>query len=242
MFNVTAMEQDTSGGAESQNARPPRRRGEKAARVALVIYYLYTYLAAFLFSSERGDPDYDKWFTVLWVCGLVMFIMAAAALQIMHYQDRCSPGRHLALVLFPFLLYLVATGGWDFWSRQFWQFAGYAYFIVITGGFLLGMLLAPVLAMAHGAGAERSRRLAGLGVEWWRQRGKLASGVALFAVSIAALGFGAWMQCAALDLDTPGAALAVVAFQLAAVLLVAHMTWRHTIFAGLAAAPQRGGA
>ncbi|MBN2206597.1 MAG: hypothetical protein JW742_04265 [Candidatus Aminicenantes bacterium] len=170
------------------------------------------------------------------VIGFVFYIVASVALQVAH----AAAGRPLRELLFvaayPFLAYALVFCRIDFGSAAFRAFPGVFYFLTLTGGFILGTLLSPLLARRKGR-------------EWGEAAEAVWSGIAF----LRALGLfaSALIVLPALVLSLAGAALyltlklwSLTRFQLALLFLllaagtavVVVFTFKQTVFA--AAAPE----
>lgn len=83
---------------------------------------------------------------VLLVIGIVFYIIANVALLGAHKKEDRSLTDLLVVMVYPFLVYLLVFLSFDFGGKLFWMFPGFFYFLVITGGFVLGLLFSPFIA------------------------------------------------------------------------------------------------
>lgn len=102
---------------------------------------------ALVFALYFSGMDFFTFIPImLLVIGIVFFIIAVGALSVAHKKE----GRHwsdlLMVMAYPYLVYLLVFLTFDIKSKLFWMFPGYFYFLVITGGFILGILFSPIIA------------------------------------------------------------------------------------------------
>ncbi|MCJ7586807.1 MAG: hypothetical protein MUQ00_02755 [Candidatus Aminicenantes bacterium] len=116
-------------------------------RTAFVLFCF----AATIASLVVARPPMTKlWVTLPVVLGFVFYLVASVALQVAHSGDG-RPLFELAVVTaYPFLVYLLVFRRLDVGSGSFWAFPGVFYFLMITGGFILGTVLSPLLARRKG--------------------------------------------------------------------------------------------
>ena len=123
---------------------------EKTLRTTFVIYCLYLFVVAVLLSDEDLDSEMTLIKGVLWITAFVFYVIASITLQVMHHRDRSSLWDLLFLLLFPVLVYVILFGLHSIGGRAFWTFLGLFSFLMITGGFILGVCLSPVIARLKG--------------------------------------------------------------------------------------------
>jgi len=116
-------------------------------RTAFVLFCF----AATIASLVVARPPMTKlWVTLPVVLGFVFYLVASVALQVAHAADG-RPLFELAIVAaYPFLVYILVFFRLDVGSGSFWAFPGVFYFLMITGGFILGTVLSPLLARRKG--------------------------------------------------------------------------------------------
>lgn len=169
----------------------------------------------------------------LFVCGLVVHIVAVFALLAMHRIGARPVWEPVAFLLAPAVVWWFLGGPDGRAAHAFWVFHGAFLFVALTGGFLLGVFLSPVIAIRQGLdGATAARGVQGGVAHVRRMPGLGTFGALLFgatAIGLVGLAVRAAHLC--------GLARLPVASQIALALLatvaagaVAVLTYRNTIF------------
>ncbi len=141
------------------------------------LFVVYCFIAL-VFGLFFSGIDFSSFVPVLLlVIGIVFYIIANVALLGAHKKEGRSLADLLFVMVYPFLVYALVFLSFDFSSKLFWMFPGYFYFLVITGGFVLGLLFSPFIA----GGVRQGFRVFGkMGV--MKYIGFLLSGVFLVLV------------------------------------------------------------
>jgi hypothetical protein len=168
----------------------------------------------------------------LMACGIVVYIVALGGLMVAHFSES-RPSWELVLpLLFPFVLYQSLWGSFRIMDKDLWIFVGLFTFLQVTGGFVLGILVAPlVAAMTRPSerGGIRARVL--LGIRAIRTRRLQVFGIVLSAGLLGALVHAlSRMLLAGLPRAQASDVWSVSIALAAGVLLVAGFSQRHTVF------------
>lgn len=120
-------------------------------RFLFVVYCLLALAFALYFSTV----DFSTFLPItLLVVGIVFFIVAAGALLTAHKKEDRPLLDLLIVAAYPYLVYLLTFLSLDVESTLFWMFPGFFYFLVITGGFVLGILFSPFMALGFREGLK----------------------------------------------------------------------------------------
>ncbi len=134
------------------------------------------------------------WKRLMAVCGLVFYIVALGAILISH-RNSARPLWELPLAFMaPYLLYAILFLSFDLSSKELWRFTGAFQFISISGGFFLGIILSPLIAVAIGSYTGREALdFSVLGFRFIGRIGLRAFGIVLGAGLVTALVYIAWL-------------------------------------------------
>ena len=199
----------------------------KFVRFLFVTWCVVTFILAFVFTGEHRDPRLTA---MLLSTGLIFYIFAGAGLQIAHATDKRPVSDLVLAAAYPILIYAVIARGLDA-SRTFWVFLGFLQFILITGGFMLGLFLAPVIAWGRGMPAEQAGGLVRFGISYMRLFGRrVVFLVLLFAGAIAGMIFFCNRLLRMLPESTASRDALFAVLSAAGLVIVALYTYRHTIF------------
>ena len=199
----------------------------KFIRFLFVAWCIVTYILAFVFTGGQRDPRLTA---LLLSTGLIFYIIAGATLQIAHAKDKRPVSDLVLAAAYPVLIYAILARGVDA-SRAFWVFVGFLQFILITGGFMLGILLAPVIARGRGMPAEQAGGMVRFGFSYMRLFGRRVVFLALlFAGAIAGMALFSGRLLRALPESTPMRDTLFAVLSAAGLVAVAIYTYRHTVF------------
>ncbi|MBP7734546.1 MAG: hypothetical protein KA369_01105 [Spirochaetes bacterium] len=137
------------------------------------------------------------WKRLMAVCGLVFYIVALGAILISH-RNSARPLWELPLAFMaPYLLYAILFLSFDPSSKELWRFTGAFQFISISGGFFLGIVLSPLIAVAIGSYTGREALdFTVLGFRFIDRIGLRAFGIVLGAGLLTALMYVTWLLVA----------------------------------------------
>ncbi len=139
-------------------------------RFLFVIYCLSTLVLAFIFSGI----DFSHFIpAMLSIIGFVFYIIANTALLVAHHKEERPLNDLVFIIFYPCLVYFLMFFSFDFQSKFFWLFTGYFYFLVITGGFILGIFLSPLLARKKGYSWKEVGHFIRAGINFIRNMGLL---------------------------------------------------------------------
>ncbi len=159
-----------------------------AVRFAVATFLVATYVAMVLVQGTFAGTA-PTWRRLAGTCGLVVLIVAVAALLLLHRQGARPAWELLPMLLVPFVLRAALGGGLGLGRRDLWAFVGGYGFLVVAGGFALGILGSPLVALLRPRGpsaAEVAETVRG-GVAFVRALGLGAFGLVLAAGCLAAL-------------------------------------------------------
>lgn len=199
-----------------------------ALRFLTAVYWLATFIAALVLSGFR-DPAF--WQALLVGTGLVFYVIAAAGLLMAHAKER-RPVLDLAAVLaYPVLAYQLAAGTPSFRARGLWVFVGYFQFLALTGGFFLGIVLAPAAARFRSFTGDEVRSVVRAGLRFVTGLRLTVFALVLFAGAACALWWlGSWFVGEfGGALTARGQTVATVSLVIGG-LAIAAFTFRHTVF------------
>jgi len=128
------------------------------------------------------------------------------------------------------VIYAVLARGLDA-SRTFWVFIGFLQFVLVTGGFMLGLLLAPVIAWGRGMPAEQAGGIVRFGIAYMRLFGRrVVFLILLFAGAIAGMVLFCSRLLQTLPVSTPARDALFAVLSAGGLVIVALYTYRHTVF------------
>jgi hypothetical protein len=190
----------------------------------LFVLYCFVALGVSLFLSGIDFSDFFP--LMLLLIGIVFYIIASVGLQAAHIKEGRPLGDLVYAVLYPYMVYVLIFLSVDFKNIVYWMFPGYFHFLVITGGFILGIAFSPFMAAR--------RDYSGEFVSGWKFiRGLGRPGVPillmLVCVFIALSYFFLRFPLGLADLTVYQSAVFYI-FLVTAVTLVIKFTYRHTIF------------
>ena len=196
-------------------------------RAVFVAWCVVTYILAFVFSGRmNGTPTA----AMLLSTGLIFYIFAALGLQLAHAKDKRPVSDLVLVAAYPVLLYFLLARGFDA-SRRFWIFVGYLQFILITGGFLLGIMLGPVIAWGRGMPAEQARGVVQFGLSYMRLFGRrVVFLILLFAGTLAGMVVFGIRLLHTLPEATPVRDTLFAVLSATGLVVVVAFTYRHTVF------------
>ena len=120
-------------------------------RYLLAVYCLLLFSLPFLFKQiPFGSPGVS----LLTGAALVFYIVSLGGLLIAHKTEGRPSWELSAVPIYPFAVYVLMYQSSDFGSRDFWTFNGVFTFLMIAGGFALGIFLSPLIARFRGQSFE----------------------------------------------------------------------------------------
>ena len=213
----------------------PERGDPVILRALCALFSAGAFTAAAALTGRLGRPLPAMVFS----CGLVVHLIASFALLQMHRTDRRPAWEPVLFLLLPAAAWWALGGPAAHAARPFWTFLGAFQFVAVTGGFVLGVFLSPLAAVARGLDAGAAAAGLRFGFAHLRRfRAPQISMAVLFGAAtagLAALAVHAARACGVAAL--PAASQAAVA--LLAVLAtggVAALAYRHTLFGMLESA------
>ncbi|MBN1270036.1 MAG: hypothetical protein JXB04_10625 [Kiritimatiellae bacterium] len=189
-------------------------------------------LGTFVFAVVApGDGRFTFFEGVTLAVGLVFFIVAAAALLAAHRTEGRSPADLLAVALYPFGVYYLMFLSPHFGTRAFWVFCGYFSFLAVTGGFMLGLFLSPIIASQKLYTKEEAFSIVRFGLNFMKEiHGPAGYALAGLSTVFAALIIYALKAVAHLGPLAAGQRVTFSAALALAVLIILRFTYRHSIF------------
>ena len=114
------------------------------------LFVLYCFAATVASLVAARPPMSKLWVSLPAVIGFVFYLVALVALQVAHAADGRPAFELLAVAAYPFLVYALVFFRLDYRTAAFLAFPGVFYFLMLTGGFILGTVLSPLLARRKG--------------------------------------------------------------------------------------------
>jgi len=203
---------------------------KKSVRVCFVAYALTTYVLAMVFSG-LNRPENKPWLFVV-VAGLVFYIVAGIALQIMQHRDKRPVWELAVLAGYPFLAFHLQFKSTAFLTTAFWRYAGWSYFLIMAGGFILAIVLAPLFARLRGAPAGQVGEVLKLGKAHVARYGWKGVGgvIALCALLCAPILYVAWLAMRQANELQARKSWPYAAYVGLGALIMLALTYRHTLF------------
>jgi hypothetical protein len=200
-----------------------KQQQEKFIRTLFVVWCIGTYLAGFILSLDGEEPGFTTLMT--WGTGLVAYIIAASTAQIMHFRDRGAAWYLLPALLYPLLVYYLLFHRLDYFTGLFWQFLGAAYFLMTVGGFMMGILFAPMIA------ACRARLKPGAALKFYLAGMKAGASAMVFCLAVLAAAFYiAYDAFRAMHFMSAVQVWKYIFYMAAGMMLMLSLTYRHTLF------------
>ncbi|MFA7686117.1 MAG: hypothetical protein WCX95_04955 [Candidatus Gracilibacteria bacterium] len=194
------------------------------------IYLLVLYIVAAKFAGFFLDPDGPK--SYLFVGGLILYIVAIGGLLMTHSQNHRPLYELLIVSAVPILMYFGlnwGSGMTEFMTTRFYIFVGFAYFISICGGFILGILSAPIVYYFNGG--KDASKIVNYGIHFVNNLGLISFGIVLFGLAILAIIFTTRELDLRLTNLTSIKKIILYILLTGETLFVAKMTYVNTIFA-----------
>jgi len=109
----------------------------------LFSFYLFYILIFSLFYSKF---NFSNLYTIsISLISIVFYIIAISSLNIAHNKDKRSITDLIYIVIYPFFVYTLIFYKLGLNIDSIILFSGFFYFFIITGGFIFGILLSPLL-------------------------------------------------------------------------------------------------
>ncbi len=119
-------------------------------RVFYALFLVAGYMAmAVLKGLFLNETPY--WKGICAVCGLIVYIVAIGTILIAHRNASRSFWELILAFAAPYILYALLFFSFDWASKELWRFTGAFQFISIAGGFILGIVLSPLIAVIIGS-------------------------------------------------------------------------------------------
>ncbi len=200
----------------------------KLLRYLSALYFIAVFCAAIYFANLQ-----DGSFVMEFVFGggITFYVMALGIFFISQHQEKRSVFLEMLMVGgYPWLAYLLFFDKATLFTPQFWIFIGLFSFIMMTGGFLLGMLSAPVLAYCQNYSWKEVSEMVKHGFEYMGQTGLANWGKALiFAVTLALVFYLGSLTASLKDLNSAQK----IIFYILLFLQTGAMAWffyKHSVF------------
>lgn len=208
-------------------------RKTKAGLRALFVLYCFGATAVSL--AALRIPLSKLWVSLLVVVGSVFYIVASFALQAVHASDGRPLFELFAVAAYPVLVYALVFFRLDFRAAAFLAFPGLFYFLMLTGGFILGTVLSPLIARRKGRDWGEIGDTVEAGVDFLKNLGLYASALVVLPVLALSLAGAAAFLFLSLWRATAAQAVALALLLAVGIATVVALTFNHTVFA--AAAP-----
>lgn len=166
---------------------------DTSLRIIIALLFIGGYIAMAV-SRDLFLIQTAYWKRLMAVCGLVFYIVALGAIMLSH-RNSARPLWELPLAFMaPYLLYAILFLSFDLSSKELWRFTGSFQFISIAGGFFLGIVLSPLIAVAIGSyTASEALDFTILGFRFIDKTGLRAFGIVLGAGLVTALVYATWL-------------------------------------------------
>ena len=146
-------------------------------RTLFVIYCLASFIAALFLSNIDFAPLLIRLTIAI---GLVFFVLSSIVLQIEHHTEGRPVWELIIVLLFPILVYCLMFYFSGLSAREFWVFIGYFNAIVLTGGFIMGIFLSPIIAAFNAYSQEEILKRISLGTSSIMRKGAAGNAILLF--------------------------------------------------------------
>lgn len=120
-------------------AEAPKKSSANVLIRVLFSFYLFYILMFSVFLS--GIDFTDIFLILLIIVALVFYIIAQTAFHNAHVYAGRKLTELLLVLIYPFFAYIVIFFSLDLGQAHFWVFAGFFYFLMISGGFVCGIFL-----------------------------------------------------------------------------------------------------
>jgi hypothetical protein len=199
-------------------------------RSVAVVYLLATYVLALVFSG-LGSPGHGILLTVA-VAGLVFYVIGTIVLQMTQHKEGRSILSLVVLIGYPFLSFFLQFGSAEYMSREFWRYAGWTNFVMIEGGFMLGIVLSPLIARGRGMQDSQISSIVRKGREHIANYGwkGLGGAGALVVLLLAPAVLGVWLAVEQAEALKAGQGMTYGAYIFAGILAMAAFTYERTKF------------
>ena len=194
------------------------------------LFVLYSFAATIVSLIAARPPMSKLWVSLPVVIGFVFYLVASVALQVAHAADGRSLFELLIAAAYPFLAYAVVFFRLDVGAASFWAFPGVFYFLMFTGGFILGTLLSPLLARRKGRDWTAIGEAAWTGVEFLKGQGLFGSALIVLPALLLSLAGAALYFSAKLWVLTSFQKAVLFMFLAAGAAAVIFFTFKHTVF------------
>jgi hypothetical protein len=213
----------------------------KARGAGLRALFVLYCLAATAVSLVAARPPMSRvWVLIPFVIGLVFYLVASVALQTAHAFDGRSLVELLLVAAYPYFVYAAVFLRFDVGSLSFWAFPGVFYFLMLTGGFVFGMILAPLLARREGRDWGAVGETAWRGIELLKTLGLFGSAlIVLPALVLSLAGAAVYLALRLWSLDA-ARTVELLLFLAAGAGAILIFSFRHTVF-GTAVPSDRAG-
>ena len=167
---------------------PPQQEGTdyRAANISAMLRFLFvfSFFYLMLFALYFAEIDLSSLGNILLISISAIFsIIASVTLQMIHHKRNGHPADLLLAAVYPFFLYLISFRSFDLTSGHLWMFVGFSLFFIQTGGFILGILLAPVFGWKDLRSLKETKEGVGRGLGYMA----LLRGRTIFALMLLAL-------------------------------------------------------
>jgi hypothetical protein len=170
------------------------------------------------------------WVSLPAVIGFVFYLVALVALQVAHAADGRPAFELLAVAAYPFLVYALVFFRLDYRTAAFLAFPGVFYFLMLTGGFILGTVLSPLLARRKGRDWGTIGDAVWSGVEFLKSLGLFGSALIVLPALILSLAGAALYFFMGVWVLTRFQKAELFLFLAAGTAAVALFAFKHTVF------------
>lgn len=193
-----------------------------AAIFSVALFGVAGFLAGSIFESYL--------IRMLFVIGFVFQIVSSASLALAHAKEKGNQLLPVALIGYPLLTWLLLYGDLAYKTTNFWIFQGFLLFQIVTGGFLLGIFLSPLLAVRKGASLSEAGRRVRFGIDFIKSINLKAYALVMFGGIIIALGYYSSALIMRLQELPPAKKGLFLLLLLPALMAVIRFSYRHTTF------------
>lgn len=194
------------------------------------LFVFYCFAATIISLIVVRPPMSKLWVTLPVVFGFVFYFVASFALQVAHAADG-RPLFELGIAAaYPYLVYVLVFFRLDVGDGAFWAFPGVFTFLMITGGFILGTILSPLLARRKGHSWAAIGETVWSGLEFLKGLKLFGSALVVLPALLISLAGSALYLSSELWVLKPFQRAELFFFLALGTAVVIFFTFKHTVF------------
>jgi len=208
---------------------PHSRAGAIAIRTIFAVYSVAILFVAF---ALAGFPAFSLPVRIGLIGGIVFHIIASAVFSLVHHKENRGLWEIVAAAALPFAAYVAAFGWSGAADRHLWIVVGMSQFLFLTGGFLAGLLLSPIVAMIRGRPMESVGFILESGVAFLGSWKRILAACVLFLAVAGGFAAAIWLVFREIQGRSQNQRLVYFAVLTTAAAVIARASYRQTVFGG----------